>query len=330
MSENITIRATTVAVHRVKQAPIPMAFISRLRQPRRLVRAAGATSKAILRRLRYTVSPSDLTAAFRRHGIRNGDTIMVHSAFAGMCHFKGSPADAIDAMIEAVEPGGTVVMPAFSFDGTSLDYLRTRPTFNVRTAPARTGLLCEVFRRRSDTVRSLHPTHSVVAWGSRAAEITADHARSHTPFDKHSPWHRMYELDTWDVNLGLPLERVAVTHCHYFEEQLESQLGVPLYWPQVFDCEVIDAEGNRRRMPGRAHHPDSRAVRNYPRLYQRYMDAGVLHHHRVGAIDLYMGRVRSLFETTAELFAQGIPAFHEPAVDRTPRTETTVAPAPRR
>ncbi len=131
-----------------------MPIISRLRQPRRLAQAAGATSRAILRRLRYTVSPFDLAAALWRHGIRNGDTIMVHSAFAGMRYFKGSPTDAIDALIEAVAPGGTVVMPAFSFDGTSLDFLRTQPVFDVRTAPARTGLLCEVSTRPTRSSRA--------------------------------------------------------------------------------------------------------------------------------------------------------------------------------
>jgi aminoglycoside 3-N-acetyltransferase len=280
---------------------------------RQLAKRARSRGGEMLRRHRYACSPSDLTGALRSLGIRGGDTIMVQSAFAGLRYFNGSPREAVEALIAAVQPDGTVAMPAFPFDGISLDYLSRGPTFDVRRSPARTGLLSEVFRRRPDTLRSLHPTHSVTAWGPRAEEIVADHPCSHTPFDEHSPWHSLVRLDAWDVNLGLTLRRLAITHCHYFEERLEPQLGVQLYWPHPFDVEVVDLAGNVHRVEAYAHHPESRAIRNYPRLYERYREAGVLHNRRVGAIDLWAGRVRAMFEVTRGLVARGIPAFHEPS-----------------
>lgn len=236
---------------------------------------------------------------------------MVQSAFGGFQYFKGSPVDAIRSIVSAVQPGGTVVMPAFPFDCTSFEYLERKPTFDVNKSPARTGLLCEIFRRQFAPIRSLHPTHSVMALGPRAEDIVSDHHRSWTPFDKYSPWHRLYELDAWDVNVGLALRCLAITHCHYFEERLESKLDLPLYWPETFEAKVRDVERRECTVQAYAHHPASREARNYPRLSQRFLDAGVLRHVRAGAIDIWAGRVRALFEVVKELVAQGIPAFHE-------------------
>lgn len=238
---------------------------------------------------------------------------MVQSAFSGFSYFKGSPIDAIRSIVSAVQPEGTVVMPAFPFDGTSFEYLERHPTFDVKKSPARTGLLCEIFRRSFAPIRSLHPTHSVLALGPRAKGIVGDHHRSRTPFDQHSPWHRLYELNAWDVNVGLSLQRLAITHCHYFEERLESKLDLPLYWPEAFKAKVRDEHGGETSVQAYAHHPASRRARNYPRLSRRFLDAGALRHVRVGAIDIWAGRVRTLFEVVQDLVTKGIPAFHESA-----------------
>lgn len=98
-------------------------------------------------------------------GLRAGDRVVVHSSLRA----TGLDAEElIDALLEAVGPQGLVLMPAFTYDNEML----------APDLPARTGALSEAFRRRSEAVRSAHPTYSVAAIGSEAEELLDGHERA--------------------------------------------------------------------------------------------------------------------------------------------------------
>ena len=115
----------------------------------------------------------------------HGNHIVVHSA-----------ADAVDspetaelvaaALMEAVGPGGTLVLPAFT-DDTTCEGPTERPPGH-RPVPfhsdlpvsERLGPLPEVFRRLPGVLRSSHPTHSFAAWGRRAREVLSTQRDNNT------------------------------------------------------------------------------------------------------------------------------------------------------
>jgi aminoglycoside 3-N-acetyltransferase len=98
-------------------------------------------------------------------GLRSGDAVVVHASLRAV----GLDAnEVIEALLEAVGPDGLVVMPTFTYD-------------NERFTPdlaGRTGALAETFRRRSDALRSAHPTYSVAALGEGASELLDGHERA--------------------------------------------------------------------------------------------------------------------------------------------------------
>ncbi len=261
-------------------------------------------------RLVRSTTPAELTAALRNLGIRPGDTITVHSSFNGMRYFTGTPLDALQAILDVVGPEGTVVMPTFSFDGRSYDFLKARPSFDVRRTPARTGLICELLRRRKDAIRSLNPTHSVAALGPLARAITLDHEHSRTPFDEHSPWRYLLDLNAWMVFVGVADRLLPVSAYHHFDELLEEELGVRIYHPDRFDVLVRDAQGLERRMRTYAHDPETGRHRDYDRLCEYQIKMGVLKHSHIRAISIWAGRFLQLFESYRDLARQGIKAYH--------------------
>lgn len=147
-------------------------------------------------------------------GIAQGSTIMVHSSWAAIarvCDF--APTRLIELLEEHIGQDGTLAMPVFPFQGAMADYVASlRGQVDVRRLPAKTSLLCELFRRGDRVHHSLHPTHPVCAKGPLADWLTAGHLIDDTPFGRRSPFHRLAEVRGLLVGLGVDYRHFANFH----------------------------------------------------------------------------------------------------------------------
>ena len=87
---------------------------------------------------------------------------------------RGPVEAVIGAFQDVLTPEGTLVLPALSYDEIGPD----QPRFDVLRTKSCVGLIPETFRTMPGVRRSLHPTHSVAAWGRWP--------RSHSP--GRGPW----------------------------------------------------------------------------------------------------------------------------------------------
>ena len=97
-------------------------------------------------------------------GVKNGDTILVHSSFKSLGRVPGGIETLILGLLRAIGESGTLLMPALCWA------LRPPEEYNERLTPTNVGAVAEYLRTRSGTLRSIHPTHSVCAVGKRAHE----------------------------------------------------------------------------------------------------------------------------------------------------------------
>lgn len=103
-------------------------------------------------------------------GIRQGDHLLVHSSYKSLGKVEGGPEAFIDALLEAVGELGHVMMPAFNYSSNIPE-----PYFDPDTTVSRTGVLCELLRKREQAYRSAHPSHSITVIGPKAREWTKGH-----------------------------------------------------------------------------------------------------------------------------------------------------------
>ncbi len=107
------------------------------------------------------------------------DILMVHSSFNSMTPmYKGRLNNFLNRLISYChEHQITLVMPAFYFGTTTYDFgtYYKKHYFDVKKTISQMGLLTELFRRKPGVKRSIHPTHSVCAYGLLAEEITKGH-----------------------------------------------------------------------------------------------------------------------------------------------------------
>jgi len=224
------------------QEPIWGDRLRRAREKHGITRAFRRWVTRAHDRLFWPVEQQQIIAALRAIGIERGAVIAVHCALSQLGYVKGGAEALIDALLEAVGPEGTVLMPSFPMTGTQREYLDSGATFDVRSTPSRSGEVTEVFRRRPEVLRSLHPTNPVCAWGRHAAELLRDHDRSLTAFGHETPYGRLAARDDTFI---LMLQ----THIRSFQHHFEERVGLPtLFLPQVRTVSVIDETGATREV----------------------------------------------------------------------------------
>jgi len=167
-------------------------------------------------------------------GVENGDTVLVHSSLKS---FGGgiSPSQVVDALSATLGNDGTLVIPSLSYMNCNKD----DPSFDYYKTPSNVGVIAEYFRTGvSGVLRSLCPTHSCCATGTKADYITAGHIIDNTPCGFNSPFRRVKDLNGKILFLGCGMS--PNTSMHAIEE-----LFAPDYlFGDICEYKMTDREGN--------------------------------------------------------------------------------------
>ena len=133
---------------------------------------------------------SSLAADLRRLGVVPGAVVLVHSSMNALGYVPGGTVAVAQALLDAVGPDGTLVVPTQTGDNSDpagwsrppvpeawWPVIRAEtPAFDPALTPGgRMGALTEQLRTWPGALRSDHPTTSFAAVGPRAAEVVAVH-----------------------------------------------------------------------------------------------------------------------------------------------------------
>jgi aminoglycoside 3-N-acetyltransferase len=129
---------------------------------------------------------ADLTAL----GLRDGDTVLVHSSLRAVGWVPGGRVAVVQALLDVLGPAGTLVVPTQTMGNSDPKHWQHppvpeawwpsirehTPAFDPAVSPSLgIGALAEAVRTWPGAVRSNHPQASFAAAGARAAELMATH-----------------------------------------------------------------------------------------------------------------------------------------------------------
>lgn len=159
-------------------------------------------------------------------GVRRGGVLLVHAALGG----SGlRDAEVCQALLDALGPGGTLVVPAFTPENSDTSAAHRRITAGLTdrekaafraamppfepdaTGCPSMGVLAERVRTTPGAVRSGHPQTSFAALGPRAAELLAGH-HPHCHLGERSPLARLYAADAQILLLRVGFEVCSAFH----------------------------------------------------------------------------------------------------------------------
>jgi aminoglycoside 3-N-acetyltransferase len=150
---------------------------------------------------------------------------MVHSSLSSLGYVLGGAQAVVGALLDVLDSGGTLVMPAFSPEVSDPASWSERPfqpndlrlaqdhvlTFDPAITPTSMGAIAECFRNWPDVLRSTHPQVSVTARGALAERIVAPHELAWGQ-GAGSPFERLYDLDACLLLLGVGFNRATLLH----------------------------------------------------------------------------------------------------------------------
>ncbi len=267
-----------------------------LDQAKRAARAAleawrRAASASHVRQSRPHVTRAALTAGLARLGIAPGDTLFVHSSLKSLGYVEGGAPAVIGALQDAVGSQGTLLLPTYYLPGGTVRATCAMPdyVFDPRRHGTHMGRLPEAFLASAGVRRSIHPTHSVSAWGRHAIHLTEAHQRAPSIFGMDSPWQRFIGCEHAKV-LGLGISMGPVTFYHALEDAMGGAFPVPVWEDDTKLLACLDHAGRRWEVPvrpfdqavaqRRIDHPGRGDLRDY--FHREFDTAGLRVNGQVG------------------------------------------------
>lgn len=240
------------------------------------------------------VGVDDIVDGLRRLGVADGAVLLVHSSLRSFGHVRGGADAVIDALVACVGADGTVLVPTLSFRS----YDPARPAFDARTTPSDTGRVTEVFRRRPDAVRSVHPVSSAAAIGRAAGYLTTAHGD--TPCGPTSPYARLAELDGHCLFLGAQFASNSVFH-------VAEEAAQPDYlgYHALRDVHVVDQSGRSSVRTFRRYDCADRGVRRYlAKMEPIFRRQGLVRETAIGSCRAMIIRARDNVRVTSALLRE--------------------------
>jgi aminoglycoside 3-N-acetyltransferase len=251
----------------------------------------------------HSYDEGQLLAVLRDAGVRDGDSLMLHSAFNGAHGFRGSIAQLTRVFTDAVGPEGHVLMVSLPYRSSSLDYVRKLKVFDVRNTPSMMGMVSEMFRRWPDVKRSMHPTHPVLVRGPRAEWFTEYQPNSRYPCGPGSPFEKLAIADGKVAFFNVGFENY--TFFHYLEHLVNELLPFPLYTQDAFEVSNLDNLGEPGKASTFVFAPEAIARRRIDILEAALRKRGHIQERHVGASTVLVVRVQDSIDCVLEMASRG-------------------------
>jgi aminoglycoside 3-N-acetyltransferase len=197
-------------------------------------------------------------------------------------------------------------MVSMPYTDSTREYLEGNPVFDRQRTASRMGIVTEVFRRRG-AIRSLSPTHPVLAVGTNAVLITEEHENCRYPCGPGSPFEKLYKLDAKMLFFDLPF--VGFTFIHYIEHLLRDQFAFSLYDRDALAAYYLDADGKTKSIDVYVFSAEATHRRKVEVLTGELTRRDKARWKRIGNTLLVVSGTRDAVETAVDLAKNGILPF---------------------
>ena len=168
-------------------------------------------------------------------GIKKDDKIMIHSSLKKVGQIDGGGDTLLDAFCDYLGESGLLVIPCHTW-GTIKDYDNL---FDINL-PSNLGVLPNLFRVRKGVYRSMHPTHSMCAFGKDAKAFVQGEVGNDCFCGDNGCMNKLLKMGGKVLLMG-----VSLTSCTFFH-LIEEQTYKEHFWfkdsPDIFKIKLPDGK----------------------------------------------------------------------------------------
>jgi len=148
----------------------------------------------------------DLLNDLNNIGLTGNETIMIHSAFSSIKNIEGGANTVLDSF-KAFFKNGLLLFPSHTWGSIRND----NDILNKEEPNSCVGYLTNMAILDKDFIRSNHPTHSVVAYGTNASNYIKDDDNAKTPVPPNGSFGKL-KNNGYILFIGAPLSKNTFVH----------------------------------------------------------------------------------------------------------------------
>lgn len=242
-----------------------------------------------------------LKQQLKEMGLKETDNLMLHSSMKAIGNTENGADTVIDAFMEYLSQG-LFMTPAHTWKQMNEEY----NIFDPKTEPACVGIIPNIFLKRKNVVRSLHPTHSIAAYGINAEEFVKGEENITTPCGIGGCWNRLYDINAKILLAGVT--HIRNTYIHAIEEVFD----VPERFtekPTLFKIKMPD--GNLKEINMYRHYNPKTAhiSESFDKMLDGYFETGAAKKVKFGNAECILCDAVKLFEVTEKILKKEINCF---------------------
>ena len=239
----------------------------------------------------------DLLKCLKEMELTGKEAIMVHSSMKSIGEVDGGADTVVDAFMEFFKDG-LFMTPTHTWDQMSAEY----SVFDRETEPACVGIIPNVFRKREGVIRSLHPTHSIAAYGKGAEEFLKGEENATSPCPPGGCWDRLRDIDAKILLLGVTHTRNTYIH------SVDEVMGIP---DRLTDeptlMHIVMPDGTQKDVQMFRHFNKTLQTGNFSdefdKMKQAFYDLGAAKEVKFGDAACILCDAKKIFDVCYKLFS---------------------------
>lgn len=228
-------------------------------------------------------------------GLKSTDSIMIHSSYKAIGEVEGRAETVVDALMTYFKDG-LLMTPTHTWAQFHQEY----NVYDPVTEPACVGIIPNLFRKRPGVVRSLHPTHSIAAYGPKAESYIAGDENCTTPCAPQGCWGRLKDVNAYILLLGVT--HIRNTYMHSVEEMFDVPNRLT---SDTSRFEICMPDGSRKIVDVHKHQKIQGIgiSMRYDKLAQAFYENGAARKVTFADADCILCEAEKIYEVMGKVFA---------------------------
>lgn len=225
------------------------------------------------------ISKMNILEQLEQFKMAKGSIVTVHSSLKAIGAIDGGAETLLKALIEYfTQDGGILCIPTHTWKENVLD---------LNKADTCIGVLPNVAAAHPDGVRSLNPTHSMVAFGDKKQvnEFVKDECELDSSSSPNGCYGKIYKNDGYIMLIGVGQDKNTFIHC------VEEMIGVPnRITKSLTKCAIIHKDGRTEDKLMHTIHADGipDVSVNYPKFEPAFRYFGCIFDGHIGNADVQL------------------------------------------